>query len=66
MLNACNEVAVARFLDGNLKFTDIPRACGDVLMQHNFDAQPTLTELLRQDAWARKEMQTWKSSHSIS
>ena len=65
VLNASNEVAVQRFLEGNLKFTEIPRACGDILMGHNFDAQPTLTELLRLDAWARKEMQQWKSSQSI-
>lgn len=62
VLNAANEVAVQRFLDGCLKFTDIPRACGDILDGHNFDAQPTLTELLRLDVWARKEMQQWKTS----
>ena len=65
VLNAANEIAVQRFLDGTLKFTEIPRACGDILNGHNFDAQPSLTELLRQDAWARKEMQQWKSSQSI-
>ena len=62
VLNAANEVAVQRFLSGNLKFTDIPRACGDILNGHNFDAHPTLDELLRLDAWARKEMQEWKYS----
>ncbi len=65
VLNAAKEVAVQRFLEGNLKFVDIPRACGDILKEHNFDAQPTLTELLRLDDWARKEMQQWKSSQSI-
>jgi 1-deoxy-D-xylulose-5-phosphate reductoisomerase len=65
VLNAANEVAVQRFLDGQLKFTDIPRACGDILVEHNFDAQPTLADLLRLDDWARKEMQQWKSSQSI-
>lgn len=65
ILNAANEVAVQRFLDGTLKFTEIPRACGEILNEHNFDAHPTLTELLRLDAWARKEMQRWKSSLSI-
>lgn len=65
VLNAANEVAVQRFLDGQLKFTEIPRACGDILKGHNFDAQPTLTDLLRMDEWARKEMQRWKSSLSI-
>ena len=65
VLNASNEVAVQRFLEGRLKFTEIPRACGDILREHNFDAQPTMTDLLRLDAWARKEMQLWKSSQSI-
>ena len=64
VLNAANEVAVQRFLDGSLKFTEIPQACGDILKGHNFDAQPSLAELLRLDEWARKEMQRWKSSLS--
>ncbi|HEY0982475.1 1-deoxy-D-xylulose-5-phosphate reductoisomerase, partial [Schlesneria sp.] len=64
VLNAGNEVAVQRFLDGSLKFTEIPQACGDILNGHNFDAQPSLSELLRLDEWARKEMQAWKSSQS--
>ncbi|WP_010587493.1 1-deoxy-D-xylulose-5-phosphate reductoisomerase [Schlesneria paludicola] len=64
VLNAANEVAVQRFLDGSLKFTEIPQACGDILKGHNFDAQPSLAELLRLDDWARKEMQRWKSSLS--
>ena len=61
VLNAANEVAVQRFLDGSLRFTDIPRACREILNAHNDDAQPTLSELLRQDAWAREEMLRWKS-----
>ena len=65
VLNAANEVAVERFLDGSLKFTEIPQACEDILNGHNFDAQPTLAELLCLDQWARKEMQQWKSSQSI-
>lgn len=61
VLNAANEVAVQRFLEGSLKFTDIPRACREILNAHNDDAHPTLSELLRQDAWAREEMLRWKS-----
>ena len=61
VLNAANEVAVQRFLDGSLRFTDIPRACREILNAHNDDAHPTLSELLRQDAWAREEMLRWKS-----
>jgi len=59
VLNAANEVAVERFLDGRLKFTDIPRACREILNAHNDDPRPTLGELLRQDAWAREEMRRW-------
>ncbi|MFO1044294.1 MAG: 1-deoxy-D-xylulose-5-phosphate reductoisomerase [Planctomycetaceae bacterium] len=59
VLNAANEVAVDRFLHGSLNFTDIPRACREILNAHNDDPSPTLGELLRQDAWAREEMRRW-------
>lgn len=59
VLNAANEVAVERFLEGSLKFTDIPRACREILDTHTDDPRPTLGELLRQDAWAREEMRRW-------
>ncbi len=65
VLNAANEVAVGRFLEGKLKFTEIAQACRDILIGHNFDASPTLTDLLRLDGWARQEMQQWKSLQSI-
>lgn len=60
VLNAANEVAVQRFLDGDLGFTDIPDVCRAVLNNHNFDANPTLDELMRLDGWARKETRSWK------
>lgn len=59
VLNAANETAVQRFLDGTLKFCEIPRACRDVLNSHNFQPQPSLSELLRLDGWARQEMERW-------
>ena len=61
VLNAANEVAVQRFLEGSLKFTDIPRACREILNAHDDDPRPTLSALLGQDAWAREEMLRWKS-----
>ncbi len=60
VLNAANEVAVDRFLKGEIRFTDIPRACRDVLDQHDFDPSPTLEELFRLDEWTRKETRKWK------
>lgn len=59
VLNAANEVAVERFLAGTLRFTDIPRACREILNAHNDDPRPSLGDLLRQDAWAREEMRRW-------
>jgi 1-deoxy-D-xylulose-5-phosphate reductoisomerase len=60
-LNAANEAAVARFLQGSLKFLDIARACRAVLDHHTFDACPTLDDLWKVDAWARKEVDRWSS-----
>ncbi|MBM3972212.1 MAG: 1-deoxy-D-xylulose-5-phosphate reductoisomerase [Planctomycetes bacterium] len=59
VLNAANEAAVERFLAGNLCFCDIPRACRAVLDQHDFDASPSLSELLRLDREARQEIARW-------
>jgi 1-deoxy-D-xylulose-5-phosphate reductoisomerase len=61
VLNAANEAAVERFLNRDLKFTDIPRACRAVLEAHDFDPSPTLHELLAHDRRARQEIQLWKS-----
>jgi len=64
VLNAANEVAVQRFLDGELAFLDIAAACRDVLDCHDYDPQPSLDALLRLDGWARQETLQWNSSHS--
>ena len=64
VLNAANEVAVSRFLGGDLTFREIPQACREILDAHNFDPDPTLTDLTRLDQWAREETSRWTSSHS--
>jgi len=61
VLNAANEVAVSRFLDHALGFTDIPALCRDVLNAHTFDPTPNLSDLLGLDHWAREEAKTWRS-----
>lgn len=65
VLNAANEIAVDRFLQGELSFVDIPRVCRAVLDAHHYDPSPSLSELIRLDAWAREETTRWKSSRSI-
>ncbi|MFO0917551.1 MAG: 1-deoxy-D-xylulose-5-phosphate reductoisomerase [Planctomycetaceae bacterium] len=61
VLNAANESAVKRFLSGTLKFSDIPRSCGEVLSNHDYQAHPSLSELLRLDQWAREEIEQWRA-----
>ncbi len=59
VMNAANEAAVARFLDGSIGFLDIARCCRAVLDSHDFDPSPSLDRLLAADRWARKEVQIW-------
>jgi 1-deoxy-D-xylulose-5-phosphate reductoisomerase len=54
VLNAVNEVAVERFLGGDLRFTDIPRLIEDVLESHTVTAGDSLEALLAADRWARE------------
>jgi len=58
-LNAANEAAVARFLDGTIGFADIPRACRAALDHHPFDPRPSLDDLWKVDARARQEVARW-------
>lgn len=62
VLNAANEAAVESFLEGDLHFTEIVPACRSVLESHNFEAQPSLDDLMRLDRWARKEVGSWVCS----
>jgi 1-deoxy-D-xylulose-5-phosphate reductoisomerase len=61
VLNAANEAAVERFLNNDLAFCDIPRACRAVLETHAFDPSPSMAALLQHDRWAREEIQRWRS-----
>lgn len=64
VLNAANEVAVDRFLQAQLAFTEIPRLCRSILATHHFESNPTLDQLLSLDRWARQEALRWTSSIS--
>ena len=57
VLNAANEVAVARFLDGDLAFLDIPRAVGAALADISVVGAPSLDDLVDADAEARRYVQ---------
>lgn len=61
VLNAANEVAVERFLAGEIPFAAIPQLCREVLNSHTYDPTPELQDALRLDAWARQEAYRWSS-----
>jgi 1-deoxy-D-xylulose-5-phosphate reductoisomerase len=60
VLNAANEAAVARFLDGEIGFLDISRVCRGILDHHCYDPRPTLAALWDVDRWARREVKRWR------
>jgi 1-deoxy-D-xylulose-5-phosphate reductoisomerase len=54
-LNAANEVAVARFLTGELPFLGIPEVVREVLDVHENEVDPSLEDIKRADGVARTE-----------
>ncbi|WP_304670872.1 1-deoxy-D-xylulose-5-phosphate reductoisomerase [Neisseria polysaccharea] len=55
VLNAANEAAVAAFLDGQIKFTDIAKTVAHCLSQDFSDGIGDIGELLAQDARTRAQ-----------
>jgi 1-deoxy-D-xylulose-5-phosphate reductoisomerase len=55
VLNAANEVAVNSFLEGTIKFTDIPEVVEEVMENHQVKPLTTLDDALRADQWAREK-----------
>ena len=59
VLNAANEVLVARFLAGGLRFTDIPRGVEAMLEQHAACALGGVDEVLALDGEIRQRTEEW-------
>ena len=57
VLNAANEAAVAAFLDGKIKFTDIAKTVAHCLAQDFSDDLGNIENLLAQDAVTRRQTQ---------
>ncbi|NDI33355.1 1-deoxy-D-xylulose-5-phosphate reductoisomerase [Chengkuizengella sediminis] len=60
VFNAANEVAVSKFLKGEIEFLHIEKIIHKVLEKHAVTAFPQLDELLEIDKWARE------SAHNVS
>ena len=62
VMNAANEIAVAAFLDGRLRFPDIWHVVEEVMNRHTAIAHPNLDAILEADQWARREAQEYVKS----
>jgi len=54
VLNAANEVAVARFLHNEIRYLDIPALIRAVLDEHQNTPNPSLDDIRLADEWARQ------------
>jgi 1-deoxy-D-xylulose-5-phosphate reductoisomerase len=55
VMNAANEIAVAGFLDRQVRFPDIWQIVEEVMNRHTPVAHPDLDAILQADQWARNE-----------
>src|ERR1700736_3788318 len=55
VMNAANEIAVAAFLDRQVRFPQIWRMVEEVMNRHTRVAHPDLDAILQADQWARAE-----------
>lgn len=55
VLNAANEVAVEAFLNGRIRFTDIPRAIEKTMDVHQPHSLNSIEEVLQVDRWGREK-----------
>ena len=61
VLNAANEIAVARFLRDDIEFLDLPRVVEHALAKVNHQAKPSLDDLIASDQVARAVAAEWKA-----
>ena len=57
VFNAANERAVAKFLKGEIKYTDIVRSIEKCMDAHKVSAQPDLEEILATEQWVYSVLQ---------
>ena len=61
ILNAANEIAVARFLRDEIEFLDLPRVVEHALERLTHQAKPSLDDLVATDAEARRVAAEWRA-----
>jgi len=58
VLNAANNEAVRLFLEGKIKFTEIPVLIRQAMDKHFNTSEPSMEDILAADLWAKKEIIT--------
>jgi 1-deoxy-D-xylulose-5-phosphate reductoisomerase len=66
VLNAADEIAVESFLNGKIRFTDIPRLIRTTLDAHNRQSASSLDAILDADCWARDFARGWVGQQSAA
>ena len=61
ILNAANEIAVARFLRDEIEFLDLPRVVEHTLDNVNHQTKPSLDDLIASDQEARRVAEAWRA-----
>lgn len=58
VLNAANEIAVAKYLQNKISFVQIPELLETIMNRHMLSNGVNLDEIVHADEWARKEAET--------
>ncbi|MBQ3053367.1 MAG: 1-deoxy-D-xylulose-5-phosphate reductoisomerase [Clostridia bacterium] len=55
VMNGANEIAVAKFLNGEIKYGNIPEIIYKTMSEHKSISNPSLQDILDADIWARQK-----------
>ena len=64
VLSSADEVVVEAFLNTDIGFMDIPAILGHVMDQHTVVTEPTLTDILEADRWAKSTARSLIKNHT--
>jgi len=59
VLNLANDYSVYRFLNGEVKFTDIPRIIESSMKHHDWTEDPSLEHLKKLDSWVKNHVESF-------
>jgi 1-deoxy-D-xylulose-5-phosphate reductoisomerase len=59
VLNLANDYSVYRFLNGEIKFTDIPRIIESSMKHHDWSEHPSMEHLKKLDSWIKNHVESF-------